>query len=247
MGYELRSRIAALALLAAGLARRGPEAVPVAPPSARLEGLPGRLQYDPSFPAGGANYCAPAAAANGLLWLARQGFPGLAPEGGGDEAQAAMVRRLALLMDTRGSVTYPGAFVRGLRAYVRAAGCTPRVLRHRYPGSLDPLRRISEPGTLAWCSFGRYRPEGPVYVRTGGHFVTVAGYGLDGQGRPDPACVAFGDPSRSGPVLVRPRALGAVPLREGLTRVREAFLLPGLDAPGTVSILENVYVLSVER
>ena len=214
MGYDLRSRIAALALLAAGLACRGPEAVPVGPPSARLEGLPGRLQYDPSFPAGGANYCAPAAAANGLLWLARQGFPGLAPEVDGDAAQAAMVRRLALLMDTRGSVTYPGAFVRGLRAYVRAAGCTPRVLRHRYPGSLDPLRRISEPGTLVWCSFGRYRPEGSAYVRTGGHFVTVAGYGLDGQGRPDPSCVAFGDPPVPAPCWSAPAPWAPCPSRK---------------------------------
>src|SRR5262249_54453269 len=60
---------------------------------------------------------------------------------------------------------------------------------------------LCEPTGVAWLNVGwyRYHRERNEYVRFGGHWLTLVGYGVDERGRPDPRCLIVHDPSpRSG-------------------------------------------------
>ncbi|MDB5100678.1 MAG: hypothetical protein JWM80_5099, partial [Cyanobacteria bacterium RYN_339] len=86
-------------------------------------------QKDPSFEKDGANYCAPTAVSDGLIYLARaRNLVGLVP--GTDHAgQVQLIKALAEHMETDpDDGTPPGRVIEGLESYVEARGYKLRQL-----------------------------------------------------------------------------------------------------------------------
>lgn len=215
-----------LGVLTALLCVCGADANPRAPAPSRwvkpLARTPDLTQTDPraKFPAGGHAYCGPVAVANAFVRLAHEGFPRLAPLAPDPVlAQIDVVRVLA--SDTHMSTcqrtgTSTVHLLGGIQRYVRDRGYAIDSIAYRgwRPRSHDVVadaavadlvwikRRLAKPATAAWLNVGWYakHPTRPgVWTRTGGHWVTLAGYGLDERGQPASDALIVRDPSpRSG-------------------------------------------------
>lgn len=185
-----------------------PEARATADAALDLASLPDLLQTDArlGLPDGGRMFCAPVAAADALLFLARHGFGRLAPEAP-DAALAAadVVRRLGsshYMNTSLAEGTGTAGFLRGLSRYLADRGYAVQRLEYagwrEHPkehasgrsrpdlaGLATALRR---PGTAAWWNVGWYRREvdtesgAPRFCRTGGHWVLVAAHESDDDG-----------------------------------------------------------------
>ena len=163
--------------------------------------LPDLLQTDArlGLPDGGRMFCAPVAAADALLFLARNGFGRLAPEAPEPALAAAdVVRRLGsshYMNTSLAEGTGTAGFLRGLSRYLADRGYA--VQRLEYAGwrahpkeytsgrSRPDLAALAgtlrRPAAAAWWNVGWYRREVdaesglPRFRRTGGHWVLVAG------------------------------------------------------------------------
>ena len=158
---------------------------------------PDFCQTDPAgkFPAGGGYFCGPVAAANSLMFFARNGFPKLRPTANGDkESQIRMIHQLAAgdYMNTVGKRgTNPPRLMAGVEKFVGQAGY--RVIRLEQHGWRDQTARfpaksgiptlawiqrgVSAKGGTVWLNVGWYdqKPGSSDYQRVGGHWVTVVG------------------------------------------------------------------------
>jgi len=198
-----------------------PSAAPQPAPSAfveseRIRETPDLTQTDAelSLPAGGDSYCAPVAASNALVFLGEHGFNKLLPEGATRrERQLELVRRLAAgrymaTSDEHG--TGARGVLLGLHRYFEHTGHAYRSLRYQGWRAHDPrfatgvrvpelsfIRRGLEEHGFALINVGWYRkaPDRRLYLRNGGHWLTVVGAGLDEQGRPAPELLALKDPA----------------------------------------------------
>lgn len=183
------------------------------PRPARFAAIPDLTQTDPRLgpreDAG--SLCGPVAISNALMALAQRGEPGLLPPAPADDAQLALVRRLA---GTRYMRTNPkgGTSVRdvllGLDRYLTDAGQRGHELRyegwrahpyrfsaHRSIPELASIRRALSAGGAAFLHVGWYRVSGHEYQRKGGHWLTVVGVDEDALGRPQPGAVVVHDPA----------------------------------------------------
>jgi hypothetical protein len=163
----------------------------------RAAATPDFCQTDPAgkFPAGGGYFCGPVAAANSLMFFARNGFPKLLPPAASDkESQIRMIHQLAAgdFMNTIGKRgTNPPRLMAGVEKFVGQAGY--RVTRLEQQGWRDQTARfpaksgiptlawiqqgIAAKGGTVWLNVGWYdrKPGSGNFQRIGGHWVTVVG------------------------------------------------------------------------
>lgn len=181
---------------------------PPAPAPPPFSDLPDLTQSDPrlALPGGGASYCAPVAASNGLVQLAPR-CPGLVLPGG----QIELVRRLASARyfgTSSESGTGPTGVLVGLHRYLTHQGCAYRRLEYqgwrahparfgtgvRAPSLAWIAEAIAAGGTallhVGWYAKSRYADA---YGRRGGHWLTVAAATADGFVLHDPAPYAGPD------------------------------------------------------
>jgi len=181
-----------------------------------IDQIPDLLQTEPraDFEGSGKAFCAPVSVSNSLVWMHRMGLASFLdstqPE---KQAQIALVKRLAgsKYMNTDSKTgTGPEGVLRGLQRYLEEKevsnarllyqGWRPvsrQFSRHNKRPNLASLRRILYRNGGVWLNLGWYtydeiRDE---YQRTGGHWVTLVGYGEDEQGKPNPKILILHDPS----------------------------------------------------
>jgi len=244
---------------------------------------PDFCQTDPSgkFAGNGADFCGPVSVSNAFMYLSKHGFPKLQPDAAsGYEAQIALINRLASpeFMDTfdrKG--TSPPRLMAGVQKLVEGAGykivrleqqgwkeATKQYPRQAEVPSLAWMKEaLAAPGGAVWLNVGWYKVDIATndYVRFGGHWVTLVGYGKDAAGNEDPLTVLIHDPApRTGktPVTQRVRlselTTGTLQRSTSPTEVRrrpakgfwelkdEMKLKAGADA----AILDAVVVLEVK-
>ncbi|MFW6162298.1 MAG: hypothetical protein ACODAJ_05970, partial [Planctomycetota bacterium] len=184
----------AVGLLAAGCAPLATRPVPSRYLD-RLGSMPDFYQADRAYgplPRGGRAYCGPTAAANALVWLDTHGFADLLPAAApGPQDQLELIRTLgaAKYMHThpvRG--TGPAGIMRGIRHYCSTRGYA---VTTEYAGWRTESCRVAPQPAVPWMlrstmgasslilNVGWYAADADKavdYTRTGGHYVTVAGY-----------------------------------------------------------------------
>ena len=162
------------------------------------------------FAAGGKNYCAPVAVSNSFVWLSKHGFPGLMPGNSKEtkigqddkkliEQQIELIKILAspAYMNTRAEDgTEVANIVKGIKKYVLGRGYEIKQLSYQGFRMTDPefdsgLKRPRVPwiknaitgNSVVWLNIGWYKhkPDSTTYIRIGGHWVTLVGYGKDAQ------------------------------------------------------------------
>jgi hypothetical protein len=162
------------------------------------------------LPNRGRAYCAPVAVANSLAWLGRKGIWSLPGEKG---RFGPMVAELGNLMGTDpDGGTSPLKLIRGVRSFLLRHAATDAdfaISRQgwRECGPTAPavgcypdktwLAANSEGLGVVWLLVGwyRYDPTKAVYLRSGGHWLTMIGCGMDSSGTPDPDTLIVHNPS----------------------------------------------------
>jgi hypothetical protein len=169
----------------------------------------------------GRDYCCPVAVSNSFAYLAHHGFPALLPDGDGVQPQIDLINLLAssdyfATDPTNG--TSPGTVLSGVENYVRNQGYA--CARLEYEGwrpvgrrqqdkikaprpELDWLKEgILDPHGAVWLNIGWYvrsAADGPEWKRTGGHWVTLVGYGAaDPNDPPNPQLLLIHNPATRG-------------------------------------------------
>lgn len=186
-----------------------------AAPADKITATPNLCQTDPDgeFAGDGSQFCAPVSISNSLMWLSKNGYPALDPTGEGNKAaQLKMVRTLASAdyLDTdTGNGTNPRKVLVGLSAYL--AECNLEAASLQYEGwrgvpeefaageshpDLSWIKAgIKRPGGAVWLNVGWYHLEGDEYVRHGGHWVTLVGFGAKADGESDADAFVIHNPS----------------------------------------------------
>ncbi len=161
-----------------------------------------------NFGGGGKNYCAPVAVSNSFVWLSEHGYPKLLPASWATlskfpEKEQLLYKQIALAktlgsheyMDTQAEEgTFVDNVLLGIKKYVLDKGYSIRRLEYQgFRSSLHEFDTGSRRPRLAWLKQGllgnsgvwlhigwyRFKSESRTYVRTGGHWVTLVGYGVD--------------------------------------------------------------------
>ncbi|MEM5785870.1 MAG: hypothetical protein AAGU11_01050 [Syntrophobacteraceae bacterium] len=182
----------------------------------RLDAIPDITQTDPKarFPHGGVHLCGPCAVSNSLMWLGENGYEKLVPRS--DYRYSAQVDLVNLLASDRymGTTlemgTSPAAILYGIEKYVRDCGYVINDLSYEgwrkvperfHTGVKNPrpdwIRSGFLPaGSAMFLNFGWYRfyPERNEYKRVSGHWVTLAGFGIDRHGNEAPGVLIVHDP-----------------------------------------------------
>lgn len=227
------------------VADRSPESLvptpePRKPPSVRnverIGSMPDLTATDSeaALPFGGKHYGGPVAASNGLAWLAREkNFDRLLPAG---ELGASLQGRLARLLGSRGYMdtevhrqTGTPAVIRGLGRFLEEKGYSVRLtyqgwrrvekkFREGWPWpDLDRVKRSLQRDSLVMLNVGWYRHDADkdVYRRSGGHWLTLAGYGVDEKGQPDAEVLLIHDSSPRAGMEPAVEYVRATPLESG--------------------------------
>ncbi len=219
-------------------------------------------------------FCAPAAVTNSLSFLAANGYPRLVEGDPGDETnQLAVARTLAgpgYMQTAPDSGTSKERLIAGVHDYVRDRGYRvhaieylgievyydpERPLGHSAP-DLAQIRSGLAAGASCWLQIGWYRRIGEDYRKTGGHWVTLTGYGADAGGTPDASVLVIRDPSPragNGPTseVLRCRALDHGRIRgwglpqpaAGFTDVTEGI---ALHEDAELAILEGAVIMELD-
>jgi glutamine amidotransferase-like uncharacterized protein len=171
----------------------------------KAETARGMIQTDPEagLPRGGRSSCGPVSMANSLFSLEAMGYEGLIPEAETPREAHLQLARILADQDHTNIAGSPGtsvaAFIRAARTYLGARGHSPAFqlaswrtvsgveTLHTHP-SWEWLKRQIPGDRLIWLNVGWYRhdQETDVYHRSGGHWISVVGYGLAGPNEPDP-------------------------------------------------------------
>ncbi|MFP6739282.1 MAG: BPL-N domain-containing protein [Planctomycetota bacterium] len=166
------------------------------------------------LPFGGKHFSAPVAASNALAWLAlERKYSRLLPPGKlGPQLQGRLASRLGSrgYMDTEvNRQTGTPATLKGLSRLIGEKGYSAK---YAYQGwrrvekkfkagwpwpDLDWVRSSLQGDSLVLLNVGWYRhdAEKDVYQRFGGHWVSLAGYGVDEEGKADPGILLVHDSS----------------------------------------------------
>ncbi|MBL04915.1 MAG: hypothetical protein CMJ99_04695 [Planctomycetes bacterium] len=182
----------------------------------RLGRMPDLTATNPEagLPLGGKHYGAPVAASNALAWLAlERKYDRLLPGG------ESRFRRQGLLAGKLGGRGYMNtevnrqtgtpAALNGLSKLLSEKGYSAdysyqgwrrveKKFRAGWPWpDLDWVKNSLQGDSLVLLNVGWYRYDSgkDVYQRSGGHWVTLAGYGVDGQGKADVATLLIHDSS----------------------------------------------------
>lgn len=178
-----------------------------------IDSIPDYYQRDTAFgalPGKGAVYCGPVAVSNSLFWFSRHGYPSFISQSGNPHFDHFdLIRQL-------GSAAYINAgakganaedLCRGLRAYLDKHGINGSVWYegnyavsdrfsdgHQAP-DLQKIKEFTFNNKAVWLLIGwySYNPQTNEYHWTGGHWVTLVGYGYDGH-RENPQSIVVHDP-----------------------------------------------------
>jgi hypothetical protein len=239
----------------------------------KVADTPDYMQTDPAFggfPWKGRMYCAPASVSNALMWLAEHGYPKLAPDTGDRKKdQHQVILELGRLMNANPRKgAGPRRLTKGIEDYVTAKGYQIKRLQyqgwrphfHQYStGVIVPqlgwIRKSLENKGVVILGLGWYRhdPGDEDYLRVGGHYVTLVGYGHQ-EGRP---YFIVHDPSpRTGPAVSHDRVtLKPIPGGTMVGRYRNlpqnaaGFYLAGgelrINPKGNTAILDGAIALEL--
>lgn len=169
---------------------------------------------DARLPNAGRTYCGPVAVSNSLMWLADNGFEALAPKlKDHRKAHIEIARSLGSeeYMNTNLKTgTGAGKVLQGLARYIEDKGYEYRYLKFQgwrtHPRKFGMGEAVPE---LDWIKKGiqgdsavllnagwyKFNPRTGEYARIGGHWVTLAGFGVDEKGKEDPAILIVHDPA----------------------------------------------------
>lgn len=145
-----------------------------------------QVQEGVGLPRDGRNYCGPAAASNVLMWLSHNGYPALGRN------QLKMVRELGgptYFKTSPEKGTGTSQILRGLNTYLLDHGYQAKALYYHgwrwapkaYRRGVERLK-LSElyqglrGKGLILLNIGWYTQQGDDYLRSGGHWVTLAGH-----------------------------------------------------------------------
>jgi hypothetical protein len=216
------------------------------------------------FPAGGTQYCGPTSVSNGLVWLARSGFDRLLPDG---ESPREQQYRLIAGLGQKGYMGVgkygigPVGVTKGLQRYLEEQGYTSakvyyhgwRPVERSFMGEskvpdLEWLKESLVGNSMVWLNIGwyKYHRKTDTWERTGGHWVTMVGYGHDGR-RADPNTLIIHDPatrfSRTEYFKTKPIPSGSLDGKYyGLPRSAEGYLY----VPSKKAIIDGAVVLEME-
>lgn len=181
----------------------------------RMDSIPDITQTDPKadFPYGGVHYCGPCAISNSLVWLGENGYEKLLPKAADRmRMQVALVNIIASpkYMDTTLEWgTSPAGVLQGIDKYLEDCGYRNRRLSYqgyrKVPAKfangttmpqLDWVKAGLSGDSAVWLNVGwyRYSARKGEYVRLGGHWVTMVGFGKDENGQADPNVLIVHDP-----------------------------------------------------
>ncbi len=170
-------------------------------------------QTDPqcAFPGGGAEYCGPVALSNTLIYWSRHGYDRLSPQGHSAAAQMSLVNKLAgegYLHTSIKDGTHVTEFVTGAVKYIQECGYGVRAVHYAgwresnaqlttqsaHPRPAWLKKHLVRPGGV-WLNIGWYQEqENGDLKRTGGHWITLAGFGADRDGEEDEDSFIIFDP-----------------------------------------------------
>ncbi len=185
-------------------------APPVVSDVSLADQIPDLVQTDPKgkFARGGKSFCGPVAASNSLVWLKT------GKKSDDFNFQYSVVNKLAsaeyMKVDPVDGIGAKG-LIRGVSRYVeKDIGDSDFVLKYQgwrstpkehFTGVRDPqvkwIQGFVGMRKTAWINLGwySYDAEKDEYVRVGGHWVTVVGYGVDEKGKPNERMIVIHDPS----------------------------------------------------
>jgi hypothetical protein len=162
------------------------------------------------FPGGGTVWCGPSSTSNALIWLAGNGYPDLRAYSGDEKKdQHDIISALGSpdYMNCTGGVA-PAQLCSGLKRYVLDKGYGfDSLLCQGWRPVGDEFKSGGATVDLDWVKGGILRENVVVinvgwytfdsatdtYSRNGGHWMTVVGYGHDGN-EADPLCLVVHDP-----------------------------------------------------
>ncbi|KMQ50931.1 hypothetical protein CHISP_2073 [Chitinispirillum alkaliphilum] len=180
-----------------------------------LETFPNYFQRDTTFGGfehGGRVYCGPVAVANALMWFYHKGHHNLIDSRGDstrDHFELAKILGSSQYFNTGNRGTGARALSSGLERYFHNRDISGFEISHQGWRSVAPhftqptktlpdiqsLKKALREDKAVLLNFGwyRYDQQNDVYRRTGGHWVTLIGYGHDGKGE-NPNALIFRDP-----------------------------------------------------
>jgi hypothetical protein len=210
-----RSHALWLALLS--LPALGSDAVPVAATD-KLRDTPDLMQSltAAALPDAGIAHCGPVSVSNSLVWLARHGYPRLAPAADLTPAtQGALARLLGeprYMRTTYKDGTSVDGVLNGLTAYLAEHSYEFAYLGYQgWDTSQSPydtgvkipdlqwIKAGLAGNAAVWLKIGWYRQAAGEWRKFAGHWVTLVGYGVDERGQAAPEVLIVHDPApRSG-------------------------------------------------
>lgn len=182
----------------------------------KAEAVPDLCQNDRSarLPGRGKGYCGPVAVSNSFVYLADRGFPALLPTMGRRRmTQGQLASLLGMSKYMRTSIkdgTSPAGLLLGVENYLKDRGVAWSYLGYqgwrKHPEQfsadsaapeLDWIKDGLLGDSAVWLNLGWYKKDEKTgeFLRTGGHWVTLVGYGQDDKGRKDPMSLLIHDPA----------------------------------------------------
>jgi hypothetical protein len=183
----------------------------------KLHVIPDYFQRDRAFggfPLGGSMYCGPTAASNAIIQLSQSTQAVLFNQSGNPKKdQHELIRRLGSreFINTGKDGSGPAEVCQGLERYMRDAGIRSPVIKYfgwrqvpaRFQAGfpvpvLDSARSVLSRNAAVLVNFGwyTYHTKNSTYIRKGGHWVTLAGYGHNGK-TSDSSYIIVHDPETS--------------------------------------------------
>lgn len=181
----------------------------------KVKDIPDYWQLDNAyggFNNGGQVFCGPTTVSNSLMWLCDDmGYTKLAKTS--SDRKYAQFKMIELLgsdnyMNLGSGGVGPWGVCDGVNKYFKTAGVTFKSMRYEGfrniqsawdTGKNKPSMESVKKGLMAkgsvWLNFGwyTYSSSRDTYTRSGGHWMTLVGYGYDGQSK-DPNCLIVHDP-----------------------------------------------------
>mgnify|MGYP001098765619 FL=1 len=182
----------------------------------KINTVPDMLQTDreANLPGKGMQYCLPVSVSNSFVWLSENGFERLMEKGIRKKTAQFKVASILGSSEYMNTSLKNGTGTKGLLVgidkYIRAKGYEYRSLRYqgwRYhpkqysTGIKIPALKWIKEGmkgkSAVWLNVGwyRYNKRNDEYLRIGGHWVTLVGYGVDENGNRDGNVLIVHDPS----------------------------------------------------
>ncbi len=179
----------------------------------RMDSIPDYYQRDKAFGGfigGGSMYCAPTSVSNVLMYLNKRGYDILGSKVLTDQTQYDLIKQLGSpkYFNTGTKGTGPAQVCRSLKEFFEDKGINNVKIHHlgwrsvsnEFKASgqvvdLESIRRALLTNDAVLLNYGWYRfdPEKNEYIRTGGHWVTLVGYGFDGK-ETDSSTIIVHDP-----------------------------------------------------